>query len=121
MRNRRECGWSESVISMAIAAIVLVAAMGATPVLAVTAGASVASGGTGATMPDAGDRPLDQDGEQTPSVFAPQSGQEYELAFFIAAVVLTVLVAGGFAVVIWFHGRGSSTSDVEAAPEDIEA
>ena len=46
-------------------------------------------------------------GQAPPGVFTPEPGQEYELAFFIAAAVLTLLVAGGFIAVIVIHGRGS--------------
>ncbi len=60
-------------------------------------------------------------GGATPGVFTPGPGQEYELAFFIAAAVLTLLVAGGFIAVIVIHGRGSADSDREASPEDVEA
>lgn len=60
-------------------------------------------------------------GDPPPGVFTPGPGQEYELAFFIAAAVLTLLVAGGFIAVIVIHGRGSSAADREASPEDVEA
>ncbi len=60
-------------------------------------------------------------GDPSPGVFTPGPGQEYELAFFIAAAVLTLLVAGGFIAVIVIHGRGSAAADREASPEDVEA
>ncbi len=60
-------------------------------------------------------------GESRRSVFAPEPGQEYELAFFIAAALLTVLVAGGFIAVIVLHGRGSRPADREAEPHEVEA
>jgi hypothetical protein len=119
MISGRGQGVMERVGVMAMAALVFIAVTGMSRA-ATAAAATLGTAGGVMSMPDRGDRPSDQDGA-TPGVFAPGPGQEYELAFFIAAAVLTVLVAGAFIVVIVVHGRGSHASDVEAAPEDIEA
>jgi len=85
------------------------------------AGLAAAASGAAGTPVVRGDRLGSTDDEGRSDVFAPGPGQEYELAFFIAAAVLTLLVAGGFVVVIIVHGRGSHASDREASPDEIEA
>lgn len=87
-------------------------------VLGLTAGVA---GAPGAEPPVRGDRLGSAEDQGRADVFEPGPGQEYELAFFITAAVMTMLVAGGFVVVIIVHGRGSRPEDREATPDEIEA